>query len=350
MATAPYRETLPASWFYDPEHYRREEQAIWQRDWVCVGRAEDWPQSGDFQRLRIGGQQIWSRGRGRRARLAQHLPASRFGARPIPAASSRGASSVYHAGPMRSAANCCARATRKGRPARRIPALPGSAESWRGFVFRQPGRGPGGFIRSVPRRQARRVAAWPLGSAACTRPAAGLQLEDLLGELPRVLPLPACTELVRLVPIRTGFMEYADAGLEPDPAQPSRMLRPGAVTSTDGGTELPWFAGLGTADTGALTLPCRRPCSRGAWTTCARCKLHWAGETELKLLARAPRRGGPPALDIEPHRVRQTRGQRGHELNQSASAAAGTAAACCWKSGLRLRLRTVGAGRSNGGR
>ena len=58
MATAPYRETLPASWFYDPEHYRREEQAIWQRDWVCVGRAEDWPQSGDFQRLRIGGQQI----------------------------------------------------------------------------------------------------------------------------------------------------------------------------------------------------------------------------------------------------------------------------------------------------
>jgi Rieske 2Fe-2S family protein len=57
-------------------------------------------------------------------------------------------------------------------------------------------------------------------------------------------------ELVRLVPVyRSGYMAYADAGLEVDPARPGAMLRPGAVTwSSDGGTDLPWFAGLGPAD------------------------------------------------------------------------------------------------------
>jgi Rieske 2Fe-2S family protein len=55
---------------------------------------------------------------------------------------------------------------------------------------------------------------------------------------------------VQLVPVyRTGYTEYAEAGVEPDPGRPHAMLRPGAVTwSVDGGSELPWFEGLGEAD------------------------------------------------------------------------------------------------------
>ncbi len=31
--------SLPAAWYYDPAQYARELEAIWYRDWICVGRA-----------------------------------------------------------------------------------------------------------------------------------------------------------------------------------------------------------------------------------------------------------------------------------------------------------------------
>ena len=42
------RPTLPGSWYYDAEHNQRELQAIWHRDWVCVGRADELPSEGDY--------------------------------------------------------------------------------------------------------------------------------------------------------------------------------------------------------------------------------------------------------------------------------------------------------------
>ena len=36
--------SLPAAWYYAPEHYGHELERIWYRNWIYVGRAEsiDW--------------------------------------------------------------------------------------------------------------------------------------------------------------------------------------------------------------------------------------------------------------------------------------------------------------------
>ena len=52
------RPSLPASWYYDPEHYRRELENIWYRDWVCVGRAESLARQGDYLTAGIGDQNV----------------------------------------------------------------------------------------------------------------------------------------------------------------------------------------------------------------------------------------------------------------------------------------------------
>ena len=50
--------TLPGSWYYDESQYERELDAIWYRDWVCVGRAEELPRAGDYFLARIGTQRV----------------------------------------------------------------------------------------------------------------------------------------------------------------------------------------------------------------------------------------------------------------------------------------------------
>ena len=52
------KSTLPASWYYDAEHYQRELAAIWNRDWVCVGRMETLVKAGSYFVATIGSQKI----------------------------------------------------------------------------------------------------------------------------------------------------------------------------------------------------------------------------------------------------------------------------------------------------
>ena len=52
------RPTLPATWYYDAEHYSRELEAIWYRDWICVGRMESLQRDGDYLAAGIGTQNI----------------------------------------------------------------------------------------------------------------------------------------------------------------------------------------------------------------------------------------------------------------------------------------------------
>lgn len=52
------KPTLPASWYYDGDHYRRELEAIWYRDWICVGRLEALSRPGDYFVAAVGDQQI----------------------------------------------------------------------------------------------------------------------------------------------------------------------------------------------------------------------------------------------------------------------------------------------------
>jgi Rieske 2Fe-2S family protein len=261
MATAPYRETLPASWFYDPVHYGREVRAIWQRDWICVGREEDWPQSGDFQRLRIGGQQIvvtraedgalhaWHNTCRHRGSVLCETDTGRFEQGRIVC--------PYHAWTYALSGELlrAPRSTqRDGLRLEDFPLYRVALANWRGFVFVNLAEEPAISFEAFLAGEAERVAAWPLEDLRRVhrdrqRLACNWKVfwENFLEcyHCPGVHP-----ELVRLVPLyRTGFMEYADAGLEPDPARPSAMLRPGAVTwSSDGSAALPWFEGLGTAD------------------------------------------------------------------------------------------------------
>lgn len=52
------KPTLPASWYYDADHFRRELEAIWYRDWICVGRLDAMARPGDYFVARIGDQRI----------------------------------------------------------------------------------------------------------------------------------------------------------------------------------------------------------------------------------------------------------------------------------------------------
>ena len=53
------RHSLPSDWYYDAGHYERELEAIWYRDWVCVGRAKEVPNEGDFLVRKIGNQSLF---------------------------------------------------------------------------------------------------------------------------------------------------------------------------------------------------------------------------------------------------------------------------------------------------
>lgn len=50
--------SLPGNWYYDAAQYARELDAVWYRDWVCVGRLEDILHTGDFFVAGIGSQRV----------------------------------------------------------------------------------------------------------------------------------------------------------------------------------------------------------------------------------------------------------------------------------------------------
>ncbi|MGI9200690.1 MAG: aromatic ring-hydroxylating oxygenase subunit alpha [Woeseiaceae bacterium] len=52
------RPSLPASWYYDRDHYRLELEQIWYRDWICVGHVAALERTGDFFTAKIGDQNI----------------------------------------------------------------------------------------------------------------------------------------------------------------------------------------------------------------------------------------------------------------------------------------------------
>lgn len=49
---------LPTHWYYDPQHYQLELQSIWYQQWICVGRESDWPETGSYQAVELGDQNI----------------------------------------------------------------------------------------------------------------------------------------------------------------------------------------------------------------------------------------------------------------------------------------------------
>jgi Rieske 2Fe-2S family protein len=52
-------ETLPASYYFDPGHYQREMNRIWQRNWVYVCRSSAIPTPRSFRTLQLGEQSVF---------------------------------------------------------------------------------------------------------------------------------------------------------------------------------------------------------------------------------------------------------------------------------------------------
>lgn len=49
---------LPAEWYRDPAHYRRELEVFWYGRWVAACREEEIPHPGDWRRVCVGPQQV----------------------------------------------------------------------------------------------------------------------------------------------------------------------------------------------------------------------------------------------------------------------------------------------------
>lgn len=50
--------SLPATWYFDAEHYAREMNAIWRQEWVCVGPTAGLEESGAFRVIELAGDQL----------------------------------------------------------------------------------------------------------------------------------------------------------------------------------------------------------------------------------------------------------------------------------------------------
>jgi Rieske 2Fe-2S family protein len=50
--------SLPSSWYFDPAHFQAELDAVWYREWVCVGRLDAIPRTGDYFLAEIGSQRL----------------------------------------------------------------------------------------------------------------------------------------------------------------------------------------------------------------------------------------------------------------------------------------------------
>ena len=50
--------SLPSRWYYDAAQYARELEAIWYRDWICVGRNEDLREAGEYFVAAVGDESV----------------------------------------------------------------------------------------------------------------------------------------------------------------------------------------------------------------------------------------------------------------------------------------------------
>lgn len=262
MSATSYRATVPASWFTDPDHHRRELRDVWYREWLCVGREEDWAEPGEFRRVGIGDQQVVVT-RGESGELhAFHNTCRHRGAALCEAESGRfrGGRIVcpYHAWAYGLDGRLLKAPRTTERDALRTEDFTlyrVALEVWRGFVFVNLEQEPRRTLAEALGEEAGHLAAWPLEDlrrVQCDVHELACNWKVFWENYNECYHCPGVhRDLVRLVPVYgTGFMEYADAGLAPaDLKRPSAMLREGAETwSDDGAAQLPPFEGLGADD------------------------------------------------------------------------------------------------------
>jgi Rieske 2Fe-2S family protein len=256
--------SLPAAWYYDAAQYARELEAVWYRDWICVGRAEDLREPGDYVVVPIGEESlILTRERNGRTR-AFHNTCRHRGS--LLCATPRGHFAQgrivcpYHAWSYGLSGELLA-TPRMDLPAdfrrENYSLYAVHLDTWGGFLFVNLSEQPAATLASFLGGEADNVRRWPLADLVSVhREVSTLACNwKLFWEnysecyhCPGIHP-----ELCRVMPIyREGLLSYADsrAGAPPGNAGDSRpRVAPGFVTWTlNGQTKLPLIDGPSTAD------------------------------------------------------------------------------------------------------
>jgi Rieske 2Fe-2S family protein len=256
------RPTLPASWYFDQDHYRREISTIWWRDWLLVERCDALEKPGAYRVFDVGGQKIIVTRTEDGSLKAFHNTCRHRGAELC--ATEQGVFPrgrivcPYHAWTYSLDGELT------GTPRAFLPddfdaaahhLYEVAVDDWGGFIFINLDSNPGPLVRTLA-DHVEDVANWPLTDLAVAhrerhRIACNWKVfwENFLEcyHCPKIH-----RDLCNLVPVYGLAVvspdDLPDGGRGKGLSGPSQ-LREGAVTwSADGETALPWFEGLGEAE------------------------------------------------------------------------------------------------------
>jgi Rieske 2Fe-2S family protein len=251
--------SLPASWYYDPAQYARELEAVWYRDWICVGRSSELARAGDYFVAEVGNERVIvtsdATGRHRAFHDTCRHRGSKLCTDPRGHFASGRIVCPYHAWtyaldgrllatPMRIATDDF------DRDAIRLYDV--HIDTWGGFLFVNLSETPAVPLTAFLGAEARNVERWPLAqletvhreesTLACNWKVFWENYSECY-HCPGVHP-----ELCRVVPIYRGaVLSYADrpdAQGDGSPDDPRPRVAPGLRTWTiDGQTGLPLIEG-----------------------------------------------------------------------------------------------------------
>ena len=256
--------TLPASWYHDPAQYARELEAVWYRDWVCVGRSEEIRERGDYVLATVGEESlVLTRDRDGRPR-AFHNSCRHRGSRLCTEPRGRFAAGrivcPYHAWTYGLGGELLA-TPRMQLPAdfRRedYPLHAAHAGEWGGFLFVNLHERPARPLSEFLGREAENVRRWPLASLVSVNrevTTLGCNWKVFWENYSECYHCPGVhPELCRVVPLyREGLLSYGDSREGPPPGDPDDdrpRVAPGYATWTlDGQSRLPPIEGPSEAD------------------------------------------------------------------------------------------------------
>ena len=254
--------TLPAAWYYDPAQYARELEAVWYRDWICVGREEEIRQPGDYVVAPVGEESLIVT-RDRDGRLhAFHNTCRHRGSKLCTAARGRfpGGRIVcpYHAWTYGVTGELLA-TPKMDLPGdfrrENYPLYAAAVDSWGGFLFVYLEPKPSSPLKEFLGAEAESLSRWPLAELVSVRREVSTlacnwkvfwENYSECYHCPGIHP-----ELCRVVPLyREGLLSHDDSEASSGTAGDDRPgVAPGYVTWTlDGQTSLPLIEGPSEAD------------------------------------------------------------------------------------------------------
>lgn len=255
-------ESLPAAWYHDPAQYARELEAVWYRDWVCVGRLEDLPEAGDYFLAEVGAERlVVTRDREGRPRAFHNTcrhrgsalctePRGRFAGGRI--------TCPYHAWSYALSGELAATPKMElpaGFRREDYPLYAVASESWGGFLFVNLAARPPATLAGFLGAEARNVERWPLASLVSVRrevTTLACNWKIFWENYSECYHCPGIhPELCRVMPLyREGVLSYADSRLAPAAGGDTRpRVAPGFVTWTlDGQSNLPLIEGPSAED------------------------------------------------------------------------------------------------------